>query len=339
MSLIFADSFDHYATADITKKWTANNSAVINASGGRRGGGGMQLDAAGDWVSKTFASSYSTIIVGFAFNRNVSGGSNITILSLSEAGTYHISLILNASNQLVVKRGLYNGTVLGTGSTTIPDAFVYIELKVKIHDTTGTVDLKIDGVSELALTSQDTRNGGNNGVIDTLRLGDNSGIGLGCESVFDDLVVLDTSGSANTNFLGDVRIDTLLANADGTYTDFSLSTGSTHYTLVNESTPNTSDYVSSDTLNNKDSYYFSDLSGSSTIYAVQVSNAVLKDDNGSRFVSNLVRSGTTNQQGASTEVTASQAYAISVHETDPATGAAWTTNAVNAAQFGSVVSV
>ena len=42
MSLLFIDGFDHYATADITKKWTTASAATIGVTG-RRGTGGVPV--------------------------------------------------------------------------------------------------------------------------------------------------------------------------------------------------------------------------------------------------------------------------------------------------------
>ena len=156
----------------------------------------------------------------------------------------------------------------------------------------------------------------------------------------DDFYMLDQSGSAPLNdFLGDCRIDTIYPSADGTYSDFTPSTGSTHYTLVDEATPNTTDYVSSSTVGNRDSYQFQDIAALSaqTIYGVQVNAAIVKDDAGARSAATFVRSGSSNSDGAGVGLSTSQTYISQIFTTDPNTGAAWTESAVNAAQFGTVV--
>ena len=43
MALRFVDGFDHYVTADITKKWNSNDGGTISASGGRRSSGAVTV--------------------------------------------------------------------------------------------------------------------------------------------------------------------------------------------------------------------------------------------------------------------------------------------------------
>ena len=109
---------------------------------------------------------------------------------------------------------------------------------------------------------------------------------MGCSSSgmnFDDLYVCDSAGSTNNGFLGDCRIDTIYPSGAGNYTQFTPSTGS-NYTCVDETAPNTTDYVDGATVGDRDSYALGNLSAlsSQTVYGVQVNAAILKDDAGSK---------------------------------------------------------
>jgi hypothetical protein len=259
------------------------------------------------------------------------------VLWFSDANTIQVILVINNDGTVSVRRTGDSGTVLGTSSVTISfGAYNYLEMKATIHPSAGTIDVHLNGVSIITASGLNTRATANstaNGVF----IGLSGNPGTLATLAWDDFYVCNTSGSLNNDFLGDCRIDTLYPSSDGTYTGFSPSTGSAHWSTVDDATPNTSDYVSAGVANTKDSYGFTDLTSTASVYGVQICNAALKDDVGARSVANLVRSGSTDAQSATMALTTSLIIYCSIQETDPATSAAWTQAAVNAAQFGTVV--
>ena len=158
--------------------------------------------------------------------------------------------------------------------------------------------------------------------------------GVGASN-YDDFVVTDGT------LLGDVRVDAIFPNIDGNYSQFTPSTGTSHYQLVDETTPNTSDYnTSTATLNDRDSYGMGNLTSlvSNTIHGVQVVAAAARTaDTGSRGLATFIRSGSTNLDGTSKLQLASQAFTTQISETDPNTSSAWTLSGINAMEVGAVV--
>lgn len=76
---------------------------------------------------------------------------------------------------------------------------------------------------------------------------------------------------------------TLLPAGDGNYKQWTPSTGSTHYTLVDEASCNgNTDYVSTTTVNNRDSYTFnlSSVPNNSTITQISITPCVSKNSSG-----------------------------------------------------------
>lgn len=332
MALLFFDGFETYATADITKDWTSTSGPVaINATGGRRGGGAMyapNLSTFG-WVSKALPGNYSTLIVGFAFNPNTIPALSSYIVRLMDSGTQQLELAVNPTGNVVVSR---NGTILGVSTAVIAAAEQYLELKATIHDTTGSYEVRLNGVNILSGSNVDTKNTAN-ATVNQVVLGVSGNTGVSSTYKYDDFYVLDTAGPApNNDFLGDVRIDAVYPTADGNYTAWTPSTGSSHYALVDETTPNTADYNSSNTIGQKDSYVMGDPPSltSQIIYGVRVKVAALKDDAGSRSMKVGIRSGTTDSLSAAQALSTSQIYYSNIHEVDPNTGTAWTPAAVNA---------
>ncbi|WP_155301359.1 hypothetical protein [Cupriavidus necator] len=331
MSLIFMDGYDHYATADITKKWTSLFGAVsIGATSGRRGGGAMSVPGTSHAI-KTLPPSAS-FVVGSAVN--FSALASQVIFTLLDAGNVQCDLRLNLDGTLSVTR---NGTALSGGTSTsalTTGNFYFIEFKVTIADSisANSCKVRVNGVDWITVaTGQDTKSTAN-ASANQIRLG---AVGNNNAMTFDDLYVCDQSGSSNNNFLGDVRIDTLYPTSDGANAAWATSSGSTHYTLVDDATPNTTDYVESSTVTQKDTYGFSDISHTPVnIFGVQLSIAALKDDAGDRLVKAVTRSAGTDYSGTAQALGTSQLYYSEIRETDPATSAAWTKTNLNAAEFG-----
>lgn len=336
MSLLFFDGFEIYATADISKRWNSvTGSPAINAGGGRRSGGALYAPNNGNSshnVSKSLGGNYSTVVMGFNFNPNIFESSISTFAQLLDGSTVQVSLRLNTSGTISVCLGA--STIIDTSTTAITaNSDNYLEFKVTIHDTTGSFDLRLNGTSILSGSSVDTKSS-SNAYVNTVLLGTTGGLTVKTWK-FDDFYILNTSGSApNNDFLGDVRIDAVYPTADGNYTDWTPSAGSDHYALVDETTPNGTDYVSSSTAAQQDSYVMGNppTLSSEIIYGVQVSVAALKDDAGSRSIKVGVRSNTTDSVSASKALSTYQAYYSHILETDPDTGIAWTPEGVNAVE-------
>lgn len=333
MALLFMDGFDHYATADITKKWsTSVGPATISSAAGRRSGGALAGSIGNNaYVVKNITAG-ATFIMGAAFQ--FPGASSIAndLFRLLDATTLQCGVRVNGDGTLLVHR---NGTTLATSTAALAfAAYNYIEWKVTIADSiaTNSCKVRLNGVDVLTLAAaSDTKNTAN-ASANQVSIG---GISGNATSVFvDDFYLCDASGSTNNDFLGDCRVDTLLPNGDGNYTSLTPSTGVSHYLLVDETAPNTTDYNESSTATNKDSYQMVNLGAlaSQTIYGVQALGAVLKDDAGARSIKVGMRSSSTDSSSAAQALSTSQLYYSNIHETDPATATAWTESGVNAAE-------
>lgn len=334
MTLLFMDGFDHYASADITKKYSVSSSATISSNTGRRSGG-CYVGGKYHYTTKSLPSSSASVVFGMAV-KLVSDASTTGLVSILEGTTVHLTLgfVGTTGGKIRITRGDSGGTLLATSTATLSIGFwYYVELKATIHDTTGSYELRINGGADVSGSSVDTRNGGASGVIDTIQLGSYATIGT--PASYDDFYICNQSGATNNNFLGDCRIDTLYPTSDGNYSAFTPSTGTTHYTLVDESTPNTTDYNSGVNSGDRDSYGYQDLSSitNQTIYAVQINAAALKSDAGARSLGTMSRLSGTDKDGTGAALGTSQMYISEIQETDPSS-AAWTQSNVNAAEFG-----
>jgi len=333
MALRFIDSFDHYATADRLEKWTTSVSGPIITSSAARHNQCLEISDI-DRLAMTL-DSQATWIVGLAFN---TGATPVTsaraFLQFLDNTTVHVDLRLRTDLRLEVTR---NGTALGVGSAVLSqNTYYYLELKTTISDTVGVAHLKVNGVDDVNLTSQDTRNGAS-ASANVIMLGQSAG-GSGMFWRGDDLYICDGTGSAPTNnFLGDCRVESLLPNGNGNTSNFDGSDGNStdNYLLVDEATPDDdTTYVQSPDVGDKDTYAYGNLvTTAGTVYGVQILPHMRKTEAGFRTVVGVARLAGTEVDGSALSLADSYLYYRDIRETKPG-GGGWTVSDVNSAEFG-----
>ncbi|HET6380182.1 MAG TPA: hypothetical protein VFH63_03995 [candidate division Zixibacteria bacterium] len=222
-----------------------------------------------------------------------------------------------------------------TGTTLIGDAeWHYVEIKAIIHDTTGSIEVRLDGSTEITFNG-DTRNGGS-GVINRLVvMREAAGFSSGDEIRQHDIYVCDSSGSVANNFLGPVRVGALFPSGSGNSTQWTPSAGS-NYQTIDEAAPNgDTDYNESTTPGNIDTVAMGNLPVSAAaIYGIQHLTYARKTDAGARTLRQVIRSGGTNFEGPDLTVLDTYKYFLKTYTLDPATNAAWTESGINALEAG-----
>ena len=128
----------------------------------------------------------------------------------------HITIGVGTTGAISVFRGSQTGTLLGTTATPVitASAWHHIEVKVTINDTTGSVEVRVNGVTKLSLTGVDTCASAN---VAYAQIGFANNVSAGqYQRAFDmkDLVVWDTTGSQNNDFLGSVSVFNLFTDGD-----------------------------------------------------------------------------------------------------------------------------
>ncbi len=341
--LLFCDSFDHYNSSQFLRKWDAASPITpVIGSVGRNGTNGVTLGVSGSftgYVTKTMSSNVATGIVGGAYKFTVTGGTAVIgFLGLMDSGTSQVYLQRTIDGSITAYRGAFgSGTLLGTSTTGVvasTSVHHYIELKSAIHNTTGTIEVHVNGVAVLTLASQNTRASSNN-YFTQVAVGPLNAIGSASVSVdLDDFYVCDTTGSSCTNFLGDVRVEALLPNGAGGNTDFTASAGSNYQCTDDNPANDDTDYVSSATVGDMDTYAFGNLSSSvGSVLAVAVNTVDRKEDSGGRTHSHLIFSGSTVVSGAAYAPATAYANHQTVFHTNPG-GGAWTIADVNGVEAG-----
>lgn len=328
MAILRVDSFDHYVTADMPKRGITTGNAIISAGNGRNGTASLRLvNATHEVLLSVPGNSGATITIGFAFRISAALSFNHNFAHVNEGAAELLSLNVMTTGAVRVQRG---STVLATSVTTPVTiaTWHYIELTALIAAASGTFDVRVDGVSVVSGTGLNTRNGGSTGIWNGVLLG--AGTVQGVNFDFDDLYVAN-----DATFRGDHRVIAIVASAgNGTHTAWTPSTGSDHGALVDEAAPNTSDYVSSGTVAQIDTFNFAAIGVAGTIAAMQVSHYAKADVAGARSLGNVSRIGGVDYASAGVELAADWEYRTFLSLVSPATSVAWTVAEIDAAEFG-----
>lgn len=339
--LLFMESFDHLAGIGVgTKGWEqrGNPAAVLNTAAGRFGG--TAWDQNSRRLFRDLPGNYDTIITGFAFQPQTAGHGENGIITLYDSGTLQVFVRYNAGTD---SWKVFRGTATQLGSTVVhlldKGRWHFVECKAVIDNAAGSVEVKVNGTTIVNVTAVDTQNTANAYV---------NGFGLGDDGddftdwFYDDLYILDdvdsgVVGAPNDDFLGDIRVQALLPNGNGTTSDLlgSDSNSTDNYLLVDEAAADgDTTYVESSDVGDKDTYAYANLTATTgTVYGVQINPYARKTDAGVREIASVARLSTTEEDGDSEPLLSSYAYFPSVREANP-DGDIWTISDVNSAEFG-----
>lgn len=340
MAVVLMEGWDNLptTTAIQTKGWTAIASgasfvtgrypAPPNAAASKAYH--LSLASGSAETRKTLPSTYTTLIVGTAFNFDgsfpglTSGRGPIGFYTSANAIVGCVTL--SAGGQLQVTNS--SSTVIATGTKVLnPATWYYIEFKLVVNGASGTCEVHLDGATEIAST---VGNFGSTGI---------NIVGFDCNAgaafAIDDTYCADTTGSAPQNtFLGPSRIITPMPDAAGTHSQWTANGTTPNFACVNEVPPDDdTTYVSDSTPGDLDSYVFGQADGGATIFCVQTNHYARKDDANTRQIAPLIRQAGTDFIGNTFTEAASYTCFTQLWNQDP-TGTNWTPAVFNADEFG-----
>ena len=337
MTLLKAESWIGVGATQTNRKWSQVGANPTVQTG--RWGSGSRAMQTGNTGWGYAVANLTTTIQGAAF-KNTGGFNTLCLFWGWDSATAQWCLINNTSGNLVAKRGGNTGTTLGTSSLAmLTNQSYYIECKVTVHDSTGVFVVKVNGDTWLNLTSQDTQNTANT-FVNQIGFGADPATQTGMQQHVEDMYICDTAGSSPTNdFLGDVRVQGLLPDANGNTSNLvgQDANSTDNYLNVDEDAPGADDdttYNESSTVNDKDTYNYPALTPTTgTVYGVQISPLARKTDAGVRSIASIARLSGTEVDSSNKALSATYIYLPDVRETKPG-GGAWSISDVNSAEFG-----
>lgn len=337
MTLLWIEGFDSYGTSGglvgLAEKYpnsenvTANDTVVT----GRLSGFAFQWENT-DGILKTPAiGSADTIVTGLGYKVTAFVGTTYSLTSFIEDSGITLGINLRAldNGAFVVRRGT---TVLGTSANNVINTgqWHYIELKAVIDNTSGSYELRIDGVDVLSASGVDTQAG--DGLVTNVWLHGGAGT---IDRQFDDWYILDGNGSVNNDFLGSRKVITIFPDGAGDQTNWTPDSGS-NFDRVNENGyDDDTSYVETATVDAEDLYNFDDLSAATSVDGVQINAIARVTDVDPLDLKLLSKTGTTTDAGSAQAVSSvSYKNFYRILEEDPDTVAAWSVSGVDGAQFG-----
>lgn len=337
MAIILCDGqpYDTTELQNTYRMWTGISQAAgltVETTGGR---------ANGRWIKQSYtyrnmpyfykrlSANYQTLIVSFAY-QVINNSTSTIVVAFDDAGASTQCYLQEVLGVLRMVNG--NGTVLGTSPVPLLAGVWYqIEIKVTINTgTSGSAYVRVNEESVISLPNCNTRQSSNNQVNQVV-FGTNNGFYVDHQCGYGDILIMDTSGSYCKDFIGIRQLKLLTLSADGYYKEWTPSTGTDHYTLVDEIPPVTTDYIKATAANQRDTFVVGDIT-QSDIEAIIISPLLFSDK---LRVAILARSNSNDGVGDTT-IGQSQAwqYAHSAIYRDPNGGGAWSMSGVNNAEFG-----
>lgn len=255
------------------------------------------------------------------------------LLSFRDGASEQFTLYHKTDGLLEVRRG---ATVLGTSASALPTgSYAFLEMQAVINAATGSFEVRINETSALSATGVNTQATGN-AQTSRLQFGMNNDGGFNIR--IDDLYINDgDTATPNSGFLGDAQIVVVYPNADGSNAQFTPSSSTDHYALVDEAQVTQADYVSSDTEGQSDLFVFPELVANVQAFlAAQAVMAVNKSGvapaSATPLALDTVNSGL--MAGTNAALADSVSLLTEMHEVDIITGQQWTPATLALIEFG-----
>lgn len=347
MALLVAEGFDDLSsntsvTHFLNKQYNWSGAAITefsNSGGraaGRYGGYAKATGSAGVLnVKFSLPSNLAECFMALAVYRNHSGTDGQNIISFRDGETDQVRIRQKAADPSVVE--VYrNTTLLGASAAGVLPFGVWkwLSVRIVIHSTAGIVEVR-DGLGNVLinLTSQNTQASGN-AYIDNVALESTQN----ASTYWDDVLIMDTTGSTLLGHLTERAIRTVFPTGDGTTLEWTASAGN-RWECIDEQTPDDdSTYIASGTPGEINLSAAGNLTGNETgIDGLIVQHRTRKDDIGGRTARGLVRTGGANYAGGTVALDSTYAHFADLWELNPDTSAEWLQTEIDAIEIGAEV--
>jgi hypothetical protein len=341
--LLHMDGFDEYTViADLQMEYFVVG-GTVQITGGRYGTGGVLFGNYGTGFARALPSDPTDMWAGFAVNPTPNVNSNNTFQLMNFIGNNGSCIFITYDYttslfQVWQSQGGSAAVALGySAQLFVPGAWHWVEARCKLGTTTGIVELWVDNVQILNLTGLNT-NVNASASFTTFVVGSIGAPGTSTPflGTYDDLYILDTTGSVNNTRLGDSRIETRIPISDAAPNNGTPSTAGPHYLMVDELQWSSAHNITLDNVDNQEELFNMSplVTNPATIFATRAITIMEKSDGGTMTGATVTSSGGTVAVGPTTPGLNIWCHIDGIQELDPNTSAAWTKDAVNACQVG-----
>jgi hypothetical protein len=325
--VLFKESFERYALGTVTgalldnllSRYTIVNGALVVSSAGRTGQCISMNQAA---IGKTLAHS-ARWVSGFAYRRNNNPSGDQSRYEIFNNSNQMCRLLEDADGTLSLRAGNTN-IIAVTTRALHTGIWYYIELDVTLSGGTPIMcaaELRINGNVEASGSGSTGFNVTDNLSQDATgnfhQFSGLTGVGNTCD--FDDIYIKNEAG-----YEGDIRNIAVYPSGDGGTLQWTPSTGSSHFAMVDSHPVDLTKWLEDATPGDIDLWTFVLPSFSGTIVAVNFSVLARKNDEGTK--SFKIVCGPTGTDALSEEFFVSDVtpeyYEFSL-KLDPTTGVPW----------------
>lgn len=267
------------------------------------------------------------------FGSMYSGGDAADLFKLYHGATEVVCLMLDTGSMLL-KWQVGGATVATADLNWTSGVWHLLDMYINIG-TSGSLMLKYDGVLD-ACYFGDTR-GGSQTEVDRATWSVGYHVGVYPLHYFDDIALNDTSGDADNSWCGDGHVELLKPNLDGDTLQWTPSSGSDHYAMVDDVPPDDdTTYVSVNEAGLQDMYNLADFNDSNKLVRRIIVEGRLKDASASSQPVKLGMKTSGSVFLCEEDRILSYNYTRVVGDNwivDPNTGVAWTKSALDSLQF------
>lgn len=356
MAIEWADNFQNYGTGEPSRALLVNGAYaeaggttgacivtedpdpnvttnVMNIGKGDAGGGVLHT------LRKVLNSSQSVVGISGRYWCSILPPTSSTRPSLAEfadvSNNVLVSVFVLPTGAIRVTRGSSGGgVVLGDtpGPVLVANAWQHVEVKCTLDSTTGAIEVRVEGLTVLSLS------GINTSVSDlpcaqvSFRM-TRSGTDADLDYFIKDLVVWNTLGAYNTDFLGSASVFTIVPDSDVAL-NWTPTGAANGWSILDNGPPNDAQFISAGVGPIPSAYQatLTDLPADVTSVKGLVSIVrARKTDGGDGTLQVGIESGMSVDLGADRPITPAFTYWADVSEENPATTSPWTPAAVNAA--------
>ena len=331
MSLLWADSFDHYpdgrSSVPTSGSW-ARFDGVISTTFARTGTKSCKIGFGNEAIRRTLGSPKTT----------VGAGMSIYFIRLpSNSNNFHFYINDTLNNTILDFNFASDGSLqIFKGSTLIDvidgaivaGSFIHIEIKAVIDPLVGEIEVRLNGITALLLTDLNT------GSVPTTQVSwqhTDSGID---EIYIDDVFAWDDLGVANNSFLGPQRILTIFPAATTNPNDWLLTGAASKVAAISEVGPDgDTSYISAGSVGTKQTFTLPTLPPELfAIAAVYVVPMTKIDSAGEGGMSTAMLSGASADTKNSVALTTTYVYYGNAFDLNPDGNVPWTKATLEAAK-------
>lgn len=173
-----------------------------------------------NYVRKVLPATYTTIFAAGRVRMNTLptvSDRSASFMLLDVANDAILSYSFDTTGRIVIRRGGLSGTEIGRSVSPVilANTWHHIEGKFVIDGATGSVEIYIDDSDIPAINLTNVNTSGTGLPVAQVRYGNQGGFSsAGLTTYWTDVHVWDTTGTRNTDFLGDVAVSTLWPNVD-----------------------------------------------------------------------------------------------------------------------------